>query len=443
MGASVIDATKINKRREQLRQNLLELRQADNLYPSNLDGDSRHSFTVSSLALFALTELQDPTRDLVYRAIVASAQDGTWPAQGEPQGSHTITAAWALFSCTRCRLDAVRDMAPTVVWLQGLQEKGGGWPHTEGTDARPFHTALVLNALPSYREQLSFDSPDDQRVTSKSLTSSIEKGFDYLTKRSRSHAADTMWLWDVKAGGSGVCLGTSGLCLHVALRAATLKEFDYLRAPACQALALIANAMKPQALNSQYLQFTDELRARAWPTIELNVPNYWYAYFSPLMALTFAEAIAHDPANAATYRQGIEECIRWIVEEYEPLGNDHNAKGVWAIAHAVIVLERAGALSHPAETRPSGGKATIAAQLRRLGPELTAVDGNFNMVCEAIDPSLKTKIPKEVSSQAQWSELIDQIDGKPAQLLRALSAVLDFYPGSKAADAIRQWMKGS
>ena len=430
-----------------LRTRLLALkRDDDNLYPSNLAGDRQPSITVSALALQTLAEFREPLADLVYRAIVDAAQPlgssgRPWPAQGGGP-PHTVAAAWAVFACARYRLDAVHDMAQAVAWLLSLEsEADGGWPHIEGGDTRPFHTALVLNALLAYRERLALVPLPPSEVSDPALQTAIRRGFEYLTGRALSSASNSAgWFWDLRPQGSGVCLATSSLCLHVALKAASVDPgLRSLRMPACASLAAIACAMRPGTLGNQFLTIDRvEPAIPVWPQIGENEPSYWYSYFTPLLALTFADASLACQGAEQCYARAIHECVRWTVYDYDPDGTATNAKGAWGIAHALLVLRRTARVVTPtiAATSP------IPQALRELGPLSVNEWAEFKILCDAVDPSLLGRVTSPATAESWWSDLVDQIARDASKMLRLLSVLCERHPESPSSKRIRDILSG-
>lgn len=437
----MVDTRALAERLEELHALLGSLKRRDHLYPSNTEGDVRPSITVSSLVLQVLSEIGDPTADLVYRAIVAQANGneppGPWPAQGGGQ-PHTIAAAWAIFATSRARLDAVRDMVDPVAWLLTLQDQGG-WPHVDGARTRPFHTALVLNALLAYSDKMQFDTVKHAVVSHQRVMSAVEDGIDYLRKN-LSKATSSAWLWDARPRGDGVCLATSSLCLHVGLRASGLEGSEYLTDPTTRAIRMLAETLgRPETLRQTMHQLPDvERPVPLWPLVAENEPIYWYAYFTPLLALTFADAIHRDPDARPTYLAAIRECVRWTVEDYVPLGNNHSARGVWAVANALLVLRRAHTLAVPLGLERS----EVALRLRNLGANLIADPGEFAIVCDSVDESIVSRIVTPATPESRWHQLIDQVASDPGKVLRLMVVVVDRYPASTVAREIASWLTG-
>lgn len=434
----MIDAAELTRKTKLLRDLVVErFRRQDHLYSSSLAGDQLPSITVSAFALQVLHEYREPLADLVYRAIVRAASDdpsGPW-LSGPNHPPHTIAASWAIFAASRARLDALEDMEGAVTWLLGLQNaRNGGWPHSSGGEPKPFQTALVLNALLGYLEKLEYDSLTTQ-LRSDQLTEAISAGIEYLTRHALSTASDALWLWDQVPKAPGICLATSGVSLHVAMKASSLDGFGYLRSPSVLAVAALAEAFRPGVLKEHKMRISSVTPdVLLWPQIEQSDPPHVYSYFTPLLALTFADASHKDPLHAPVYRSAIEECVRWVVYEYDPYSTSNTARGTWALVNALLVLRRASQIVAPSV---SSGSQVVEA-LRRFAPDVTRDHREFDIICDEVDGSLKIRIPEPATLEQKWRELLDLVVEDVGKLLRLMTVVVERHPGSRLAREITQ-----
>lgn len=421
----------------ELRDLLVSLRRpADDLYAPNFVGDKRPSVTVSAVALQVLSELTDPTADLVYRAIVKAANpnpeaEAPWSAQGGGP-PHTVAASWALFAALRHRLDAVHDLAFAANWLMDVQQDGG-WPHTRSGSPRPFHTALAVNALLAYRERLDLAGPPE-RGMAEDLDRAIADGVAFL-ERSLSHATSELWFWDQMPGGGGICLASSSLSLHVLVKASSVMELRHLRAPALAALRAMAAAITPQALLRVRVTVAG-VAVETWPQIVENEPQYWYSYFTPLLAVTFSDALRLSPD--AVYLDATRECVRWILDDYEPGANHQSSKGAWGVANALLVLRRASVR----ETPPLAGSSVLQ-DVERLAPTIVNEWQEFKIVCEGVDSALLGRITSPAAPETWWSELVTHLQNDLSRRMRLFALLLERYPGTELAYRIETSQRGA
>lgn len=432
----------VRERVAALGARLRAARRADDLMSSNVDGDVRPSITVSSFALQALVELGDPTADLVYRAIVEARHPppyegaaGPWLAQGGGP-SHSIATSTAIFGSIRHRLDALRDVADAVEWLVGLQDvETGGWPYCAGRPSRPFHTAQVLNSLLQYSEKAHL-APDVAGELLPRTEQAIGRGVRYLTDNGLCPAPNGVWLWDQQPGSSRWCIATTGLSLHVLLKASRREGFQWLVAPTCQSLAELARGFRPNILDRTQimLEISGVPAAPTWPSVTENEPSYWYAYFTPLLALTFSDATKHDPQHRVAYEAAIFECVRWVLEEYEPDALRPNAKGVWAIAQAILVLKRSLIALAPA----SASSSSLVKQLLDAGPDVLLRDrSELGLLAQSAGGSVPGRLTAPATAEQSWAELVREAARDTISLLHLMEAIVSRHPGSKAASVVR------
>jgi len=354
-------AAKAKKYLGAITETLLSWQLPNRLFASN-PGESRESYTVSSMAMLALYEMKRREAQFTCQAILnqRTTDDpnrGAWRAQIEAPYYHTYAASWAIFGALRVQPTCIETIGSSIDWLIAQQDgKTQGWAHTAKTTPRSFYTAYALNALFEFVECLAISGIANDAGRREKAEKAVQGGVNFLTKNT---VRKDIWFWDQSTDGQGLCIATTAIALHV------LSKFG--RSEAGQSQPWIQPILKQSLAHLLPLFGTDELlrgqayathkvdgrevTVKLWPQINENVPSsYWNSYFTPILAVTLMDfgqlSLAGDPA---LLEKAILTLVTWILDHVYPYKGENkiaigssagSAPTVWSTAQSIVVLRR-------------------------------------------------------------------------------------------------------